>query len=274
MFDVAQLSFQGLLDNDYEAPELFDTCNPERELEAGDIINAIESLRSGDFAFFNLNLSDQTKTALSKIQIQEPGILGLYSNLHNLHDKAMGFLREHALSNKDAPYAFDVSKAIIEIVSSILCACGYNDAEVTIRTHNQDPRYFPLWHIDKSHAEAMGLSESDNKSIFVIALKGAPTLYQHTNSTLRKEFNLLANESSYTYGYDYTRQYTQGEGLDKLLPINRAVQSNFGEGSVHLAGHVRGTIHAIPDAKERLVIVVMPDKTEIIKQFDKHVRKI
>lgn len=87
------------------------------------------------------------------------------------------------------------------------------------------------------------------------------------DAELRERFNLMANESSHSVGYDRSLTYVQGEGLDKLFDVKNSYSANFGQGSVHLAGRLHGTIHATPKGEERLLLIITPGDELVIKKL-------
>lgn len=256
-------------DNDYIALDYF-TCGLEDYSLVSGISEAMINLQPNglSFAFYDLVLSDYERYILSKVKITDSNTFTAYSVLNNLQNRTAQFLDSVVDKNQEDSIADEMATLAVKLVNNIMAASSYNDAVVSMIAYNDElDGYFPCWHVDKTHEEETQNQVSSNaQNVFIITLKGASTIYHMMDGELRKKFNLIANESSHSYGYDRSLSYVQGEGLDSLFDIKNSYSANFGQGSVHLAGYLHGTVHATPPGKERLLLIVTPSDDLIIRK--------
>lgn len=216
---------------------------------------------------------DQDTATLDQFVIDKMGFYSNYGQISLLESQVTEFLKTLSLNGSNNQSAVHIASLIYNISKNILNATGYDEGLINVRgfTAGLNDGYFPNWHVDKSVEEVIDIEHQLTKNhcdhMFIFLLKGNTTLFHSTSQTLREKFYLMANESAYTYGYDYNLQYIKGEGLDKILSINNTYRPDFGQGSVHLTGKECGTIHAVPESRERLFISIFPSTKENISLF-------
>ncbi|AIL64814.1 hypothetical protein NOVO_02095 [Rickettsiales bacterium Ac37b] len=253
---------------------LFEECRSEDRAVISEIHHAIENLEHGlaAFSFYDLHFNNYEHEILSNLKLASTNFLTLYSE-NNLISNLLTFL--DSVIDQDSHIVNMVSNLelagiIARITFNIIDGSGYEDATISlIAYHNGLGEYFPSWHIDKTFAEEIGsdFGCASSQNVFIITLKGASTLYHEMNKTVQEEFNLLANSSTHSYGYDENLEYMQGQGIDRLFKIATSESAEFGEGSVHLAGKLKGTIHSTSPGLERWVVIVKPYDHELIQRF-------
>jgi hypothetical protein len=240
-----------------------------------DITMAMSALdqNNTDFTFFDLGLSDYDIAILDQLVIDNMGFYTNYGQIYSLESEITEFIKTLSLNGLNNQSAVHVSSLINNISKNILNASGYESGLVDVRgfIEGLNDGYFPNWHVDKSIEEVIDINHQLKShpcgSMFIFLLKGNTTIYHPTNPSLREQFYQLANESAYTYGYDYNLEYIKGEGLDNIFSINNTYSAKFGQGSVHLTGKECGAIHAVPMSQERLFIRVFPGISENIASF-------
>lgn len=249
-------------------------CNSYDKFFHEEANTAIKSLNPYEFAFFDNGLNDFEKSMLSKINIQKVNTFNQYGKLEALHEKATKFIQKNVLKPEDALLAVEISRIISKLALNIISLSDSEDAQVSLATYLENESYFPFWHVDKNQYELLGkkveLNFNEASKVFLCALKGETTLYQKVDFSLHSKFNSLANDSAYVFGYS-NFEYFPGHELDKLFSVDKAVSPNLGECSVHLSGYNWGTIHATPTTKERLVLLIIPGKKEIVEELGKHI---
>ena len=53
--------------------------------------------------------------------------------------------------------------------------------------------------------------------------------------------------------------YTKDQGLDRLFNIQNSKSAGHNQGSLHLAGKLKGAVHSSPKAEEeRMILIVTP----------------
>jgi hypothetical protein len=245
------------------------------------IANAVSNLKSieADFAFFDLGLTDYDKQILDSLVIDTPNFYSNYGKLSILESDVTAFVKSLSVKGSNDHASAHVSSLIVKISSHILEAIGYDNALIDVRGFigGSNSGYFPNWHLDKSVEEVIDIHKKlktpSCANMFIFLLKGDTTLYHPSNHALRAQFNNLAKETAYTYGYDENlRYYVKGKGLDKIFSINNTYWPKFGEGSVHLTGKECGAIHSVPMSQERLFIRVFPSSIENIIAFQDAVK--
>jgi hypothetical protein len=249
--------------------EISNICPIDHRL-ISQISEAIDSLsvNSQAFAFYNLMLSADDQFLLSEIQITDSDVLVSYSDATNFENEISDFLA--LVTNQDAVNLAKIVNITTRIIDSIITASGAAMASISMVAYNDgDAGYFPCWHIDKTHAEELDYQKNPitGQNVFIVTLKGTSTLYHELTGDLRQQFNILANETSHSYGYDKSLQYSKGQGLDKLFSIENSYSASYEQGSVHFAGKLHGAVHATPPGKERLLMIVTPGDSETISQL-------
>jgi len=271
MLDFEWINDQHICPKPSLVEEPLQTCSLTNHQAIFSISNSITKLQPDElsFAFFDLGLSEYDYYILSKIKITDSNTFTTYSELNNLQNKTADFLGLVLDQSQEDYIADKVATLSVRLVNNIIAASGHNDAVVSMIAYNDGlDGYFPCWHIDKTQEEEIQKQISiSTQNVFIITLKGASTIYHVMDAKLREKFNLIANESSHSYGYDRTLTYVQGEGLDKLFNVKNSYSANFGQGSVHLAGFLHGTIHATPEGEERLVLIVTPGDELVIQKL-------
>jgi hypothetical protein len=234
------------------------------------VVRSINDVNSNNypFSFFDLELSEYDKFTLSLLEINDGLDLFLsYSGKESWTEEVLDFL--YSITKKGHEKVAHISSIVINRVEQIILASSYYNAEIKIIAHNrQEQNYFPSWHIDKTFAEEsiIEAEQEQLQNVFIFTLKGPSTLFQAASLQIREEFNSFASETSHTYGYDNYNNIYQEHSLNQLFDINKSKSAEFGQGSVHLAGYINGTIHASPTATERLVIIVTPGDIDLLKK--------
>jgi hypothetical protein len=268
---------QTYVTDSYNKVEDFQICYDLNSNAIHGISESIAHLQPNiaSFDFFDLMLSDYDHYVLSKVKIKDFSILVPYSELNHLQNEINAFLNEVLDQPQEGFISGETAKIAIRLISNIIAASGHHDAVVSMIAYNNGMGdYFPCWHVDKTHREEITGSSpekdlEDTQNVFIITLKGPSTLYQHTDENLRQQFNVIANETSHSYGYGKGLDYVPGEGLDKLFNIMNSRSADFGWGSVHLAGHTYGAVHATPPGEERLVMIITPGDKSTIDELKK-----
>lgn len=249
------------------------SCNLKDRVIFTEISDAVSSLsyENAPFAFFDLMLSDYDKDLLSQIKIKEFGAVVVSGELVKLPSKITEFFNSVLeQQNQDALTSL-LAKLMGNIISKIIAVSNTNAAVVSMLAYNEGlGEYYPSWHIDKTQAEEImapcsEIQLHETQNVFIVTLKGASTRYHHLDLDTRVQFNRLANESSHAYGYDSAQNYVPGQGIDKLFSLQNSYAANIGFGSVHLAGHLHGTVHTTPEGDERLLFIVTPSDEWIIQ---------
>jgi hypothetical protein len=244
------------------------------------ITEAISKLNTENegFAFFDLGLSNYDQEILESLIIDD---FHFYTNCgeeYLLESQMIDFIESLSTNNENKQISTHVASIITNISNDILYATGYEQALINVRSfvNGSGDDYFSNWHIDKSMEEIIYLDQTIIKnpcsSIFIFVLKGETTLFHPINVEQRDLFHLKANESEYTYGYDYNLGYIKGEGLDKIFDLSYTSSAKIGQGSVHLAGKECGAIHAVPVYEKRLFIGVFPGSKSNIKAMKEALR--
>lgn len=253
------------------------TCyskNHEMVLDASRAISKLDFETQG-FAFFDLALSESDLKALNQLDIDNSKFYTNYGELLLLETQLTDYIKSLSSKDKNNLLSSHIAQLISNISVNILEASGFPQALINVRSFlcGTDDGYFPNWHIDKSIAEVISPDKNSLEAscgiMFIFLLKGETTLFHPITVEQRDLFHLEANETAYTYGYDYNLTYIKGEGLDKMFNVSKASSAKFGKGSVHLAGHQCGTIHAVPPSKERLFINVFPGSKSDIEAMKK-----
>ena len=228
--------------------------------------DAIKSADQTGIGFFDLGFTSDDRRAISQIEIQNSKNIVLFG-LNNLQNQAERFFEEFALplDKNLRETAVHLSCLIVKIVANIMAVARFESAEVVLRTHHKSESgtYFPAWHIDKRDDEIIqprpDVSYFDIQHVFILALHGESTLFQSMPLQARLQWNILANESYYAYGYDSADHYVSGHGLDEMFNVSESISAEFGQGSVHIAGHMNGTIHACPPLGDgRALVIITP----------------
>ena len=193
---------------------------------------------------------------LASAKITDFNVMSSYSNNEDLAKQIENFL-SNTLSNND--FISEINQIILSLINYILVAADFDFARVSLMAQNEDlESYFPSWHIDKTIAEENNSVETSAEYVFIIALKGSSTLYHSIDDLTRSEFFQIANESSHSYGYDKNLYYIKDQGLDSLFNIEHSKSAHYGQGSVHLAGKLKGAVHSSPEGEERMILIVTP----------------
>lgn len=256
----------------------FGMCyNSDKELQLK-MCQSVSALQPYGFEFFDLMFTAHDFWLLSHLHAQEDKTLNLCSNLGQLQQIAEEFIKTSALPLESQYLAADIAKLIAKLTRNALAASGYDDAQVSIVTSLNDPLYFPYWHIDKTHSDIVSREKHTTNRYelnLLFALKGETTLYHSINESIKHEFNKLANETSYVYGYGYSiHDYVKGEGLDKMFKLENSKSPNYGQGSVHIKGYEYGTIHAVPDTTNRVLLIVSPNSHQKMQAFAQYMEKL
>ncbi len=272
-FYLAECINSNYFDNDLNQQICY-SKNHELVLGVSRAISKLDSETSG-FAFFDLGLSESDLKVLNQLDIDDFKFYTNYGELSILDTQLTDYIKSLSSEDKNHLLASHLSQLITNISNNILEASGFPQALINVRSfvNGTEDGYFPNWHIDKSIAEVINPDNSSIKAscgiMFIFLLKGETTLFHPISIKQRDLFHLEANESAYTYGYDYNLTYIKGEGLDKMFDISKVSSANFGKGSVHLVGHQCGTIHAVPSSKERLFINIFPGSESDISAMKK-----
>jgi hypothetical protein len=243
--------------------------------EISDTVSVMESSGKG-YGFYDLGLQEAEQGLLASIHIADFNVLATYSSKDDFESEILSYLS--SVIDQDNNNLPGISSITNKIINSILVGSGSSAASISMIAYNDgDYNYFPTWHIDKTHKEELGIADqtcddNDSQNVFIIALHGAPTLYHPINQEMRNQFNLLANETAHSYGYDKNMRYQANEGLDKLFRIETSEFASFNQGGVHKAGYLSGAIHSTPLGSERLVLIVTPGDELTINQLRSKLR--
>lgn len=248
----------------------YNQCNQDEYLAVAVIKDASADLSPDgeQYAFYNLNLSDYELNLLAQIHIMDFNVLATVSFVQDFPEKISSFLGSVLECGDNLLVPTQVSLIALKLISNIIAASNYSDATVNfIAYNNGDSSYYPCWHIDKTHAEELREPFLGNQNVYIVTLKGPSTLYHKMDHDIRLKFNLLANESRHSYGYDKFVHYVKNEGIYALLSNSNSESAAFGKGAVHLAGRWSGTVHSTPEGAERLVLIVTPGDKDAIERL-------
>lgn len=238
----------------------FGICLPEDQTMAENLKQASEELKSHDFAFFNIMLSNVERDALKHVEISGFKNWGLFDDeILYLSEVAETFVRNFALKEADADNACIIAGLITRLVRVIIGEANHDSCKVMLRTYVHINNYTIDWHIDKTMEEIIGSSSNTTiRPTFIVPLHGEPTLFYPTNDQLRTDWNQFAEELSFTYGWLPVQHLISNTSL--------IVSAKPEQGSVHKAGQALGAIHASPNPEDlgRLLLLVLPDNRNAV----------
>lgn len=242
----------------------FSICFDEDKTLAENIHNALMSLDTNDVAFFDLGLSVSEREALHSMQIKSFQNWGLFDKEVNyLPEIAESFAHNFLLTNETVEHALAIVGIITKIVRAAISELSYDSCKITLRTYPTDHRHTTLhWHIDKQHEETLGiyLDAAKTQTNFFITLKGPNTLFYPVNQEFREDWNKVALELPFAYG---------GSVVQHLIANKSAIISaEVGQGSIHKAGKMHGTIHARPFPEDgRFMLMITPGNFSTVQQL-------
>ena len=234
----------------------------ENEKEAREIQTAIKALSpSRSFAYYDLHLSENEKSAVNALKINKTDSYNNYANLNALGPEVGEFIKTLGLGKGNETNAKEVARLIVRLVNEILQASGEETAWVAVRAFTPTSEYdVPRWHTDGYYFEPY----SGAPYKFALTLKGPPTLFYRLPNNKREEFYTL--ECKWTEQNDYNRQAladTLGQPKE-IISIAQPYQ-----GAVFIVGSNNAAVHSEPPIKEeRLFISILPGSKMQIKEWE------
>jgi hypothetical protein len=239
----------------------------ERVKEIEEAQNSLES-GSRQFSFYNIMPSSAETSAITRLRIDTfYNFVTYLSEVSDFRNVTYSIIDQLQIVETSED-VFTISNLITRTLSNIMGVSDCNDAEVILRTHAESliKNNCLYWHIDKSHSEIRQNIDIDDRPfgyketqpLYLYVLRGEKTLFYPATDTQKAEFNKLANESDFIYGYHGSACQSE-DNINQLLDYNLAISAPENYGSVHMAGK-DGAIHAVPpySSNGRLLIMITP----------------
>jgi hypothetical protein len=243
----------------------FTLCLEEDKVLSTKLSQAMDSTDSNQFAFFDLDLSNQEMEALNVVNVTGFKNWGIFDDeLSYLSEITDTFLRRFALSEINHAAAPTIINLISKLVRVIISESNYGSCKVTLRACPPVNNHVSKWHIDKTFEEIIGMEPHFMQNVFIITLKGAPTLFYKPDAEQLDSWHKQAEESYFFYVVD---------GFEAVTLKDRIVSPKIGQGSVHKASSQYGAIHASPDPNTgRLLVLITPDNRETVQAIQRFER--
>lgn len=237
-------------------------CLLEQGTEVTLLSDLVTNLNAGEYAFFDLPITDVEWEMLQLLDPQKEENSNFYGNLEQIKFKLPPLLKQLSLSASNTDAADQISNIIVKLISFVLASANKEEAEVSIRNIRNEPFCSPCWHIDKTHSEVIDKQQAGSGLVYILPLKGEATLYQPVVTKLAQ--SCFSNTE-----FDYT--YNTSLPLCEALDMSQVRSVAAKQGSVHISGFTNGTIHAIPDSNYRFLLVITPTDRKFLpklKEFD------
>lgn len=232
----------------------------ESTKETREIQTAIKALSSSrSFAYYDLHLSEDEKSAVNALKINKTDSYNNYGNLNVLESEVREFIK--ALSKGNETNAKEIAGLIVRLVNEIIQASGRETAWVAVRAFTPTSEYdVPRWHTDGYYFEPY----SGDPYKFAVTLKGPSTLFYRLPDNRREEFYVLWRKG--TEQNDYNRQAF----ADMLGQSKEAISiAQLYQGVVFIVGSHNAAVHSEPPIKEeRLFISILPGSKTQIKEWE------
>lgn len=264
--DELYISF-GKIDESESDIVNFDHCIASDEVRSIEIAKALNQVELGEaFAFYNLGFSEEERTLLSNIEIEEFNNITINTSINKLKAlKQEVSLALTKMQGMDVLRLDGLSNLITRLVSVVIGELEAEEYELRIRSREsyQSEEDCLYWHLDKSEEEILGNSDNVKEKRFIMVLKGEGTVYQKLNEEQREVFMKVAEEAPYYYGHGLEGCKINDE-INQLFRDQEKVATKKQYGSVHMAGS-NGAMHAAPKESGGRLIILLTPKINSIK---------
>lgn len=224
-----------------------------RKTPASTLAEALKADKS--FSHFSLGLEEAEQAQLSALKVSHEATYDNFGAGDVLQEETAKFIESLGNTKEEAQLAANVVNSLLQ---QTLKDFGAEAAWVAVRaTLPNDAFDIPRWHQDGAFFK----TENGEQKKVAAVLKGAPTLFNGTEGTLRDAFRKALRNSE-----DDTAKTRIG--LSLLLDPALTEQAKAGEGSVFVTGSDRSGVHSEPAMKEaRIFFSILPGSKEQIEEL-------